>query len=171
MVEFDPRTEYLVQRETVVDAPRRAVYEQLVDFHRWTAWSPWEDVDPDMDRSYAGSEHGPGATYAWSGNRKAGAGRMVITEVVPDERVDIDLHFLKPFKADNRIVLQLDPQGEATRITWSMVGRRTFMTRVMGIFTSMDTFVGKDFDKGLAQLTALVERTTGPEPGPDPAPT
>ena len=48
--------------------------------HQWTRWSPWEDVDPDLHRAYSGAEEGVGAVYAWSGNRKAGAGRM---EIIP----------------------------------------------------------------------------------------
>jgi len=31
------------------------------------------------------------------------------------------------------------------------------MTRVMGLFMSMDKAIGPDFEKGLAQLKALVE--------------
>lgn len=50
-------------------APPERVYEQIVDFHRWTAWSPWEAVDPSMHREYSGVEFGVGAVYSWSGNR------------------------------------------------------------------------------------------------------
>ena len=33
------------------------------------------------------------------------------------------------------------------------------MTKVMGIFTSMDKMIGPDFEKGLARLKADVEAT------------
>ena len=48
----------------------------------------------------------------------------------------------------------LDERDGATHVTWRMVGPKTFMTRVMGLFTSMDKMVGTDFEKGLAQLNA-----------------
>ena len=38
-----------------------------------------------------------------------------------------------------------------------MVGPKTFATKVMGIFTSMDKLIGKDFEKGLAQLNTYVK--------------
>jgi len=36
---------------------------EIVDFHRWTAWSPWEDLDPDLQRSYSGPDAGTGSVY------------------------------------------------------------------------------------------------------------
>ena len=57
------------------------------DFHEWTAWSPWEGLDPDLQRTYSGPDAGVGAHYAWQGNRKAGEGTMEITGSAPD-RID-----------------------------------------------------------------------------------
>ncbi len=38
-----------------------------------------------------------------------------------------------------------------------MTGRKTFMTRVMGLVKSMDSMVGPDFEKGLQKLKAVAE--------------
>ena len=40
-----------------------------------------------------------------------------------------------------------------------MAGPRTLAVKVMGIFTSMDKLVGKDFEKGLARLKAVAEQS------------
>ncbi len=69
---------WTVERSTTIDAAPERVYEQLADFHQWRSWSPWEDLDPDLQRDYSGPESGTGAVYRWSGNRKAGSGRMEI---------------------------------------------------------------------------------------------
>jgi uncharacterized protein YndB with AHSA1/START domain len=149
---------YTVERSAIVDAPAERVYEQISDFHLWPAWSPWEGIDPAMERTYSGSERGTGAAYAWSGNRKAGRGRMEITEATSPHRVDIDLVFEKPFKARNDTRFVLTRENGSTRVTWIMTGRNTMATRVMGLFSSMDKMIGKDFEKGLAQLKAVAER-------------
>lgn len=148
---------YIVERSTVVDAPAERVYAQLVDFHRWPAWSPWEEIDPQMQRSYSGSESGTGAVYSWSGNRRAGAGTMTITDATEPSRIDIDLRFEKPFKAHNDTRFALTPEAGGTRVTWTMNGKKTFATKVMGLFKSMDAMVGPDFEKGLARLKAVAE--------------
>ena len=32
----------VVERTATIPAPPADVYERVVDFHRWEAWSPWE---------------------------------------------------------------------------------------------------------------------------------
>ena len=147
------KNEYEVEREATIPASRQAVFDRVVDFHRWSEWSPWEDIDPAMQRTYSGAESGVGAIYEWIGNRKAGAGRMEITSADAPSRVEIALQFLKPFKASNTTTFELLESDGATHVTWRMVGPKTFATRVMGIFMSMDTMIGRDFEKGLARLT------------------
>jgi uncharacterized protein YndB with AHSA1/START domain len=148
---------YTVERTTIIDAPAENVYAQIVDFHNWRAWSPWDDLDPDMQRSYLGADSGVGAAYAWSGNRKAGEGKMEITEAVEPSTVQIALDFLKPFKSSSTTTFNLKPQGHTTEVTWTMTGPKTLMTRVMGVFKSMDKMVGPDFEKGLMQLKGASE--------------
>jgi len=142
---------YEVVRETEVDAPSAVIHDLIVDFHEWLKWSPWEDVDPDLQRTYSGADRGFGAVYEWSGNRKAGQGRMAITGDEPLE-VTVDITFLKPFKASSVATFELTPAGSGTKVTWRMVGQKTLATKVMGIFTSMDKMIGPDFEKGLARL-------------------
>ena len=110
-----------------IDAPPERIYQHVANFRSWRSWSPWEGVDPDLRRTYSGPDTGPGATYAWEGNRKAGAGRMEIVEATEPTRVRIDLHFLKPFKARNETVFTIRPEGSGSRLTWTMTGRKTLV--------------------------------------------
>lgn len=148
---------YRVERSIDIDAPADSIFGYLVDFHRWTAWSPWEDLDPNLTRWYTGAESGVGAVYEWSGIRKAGQGRMEIEEVAAPTALAIKLDFLKPFKSSSTASFALVPTDVGTRVTWSMVGRKTLMTKVMGVFMSMDKMIGPDFEKGLGRLKALAE--------------
>jgi uncharacterized protein YndB with AHSA1/START domain len=151
---------YTVQRSMTVDAPPERIYEQIADFHNWRNWSPWEDVDPALKRTYSGANAGVGAIYGWSGNRKAGQGRMQITNATQPSRLQIDLMFEKPWKARNDTVFTIEPQGAGSRVTWSMTGRKTLMTKVMGVFKSMDSLLGPDFEKGLSRLKVVSEKST-----------
>jgi uncharacterized protein YndB with AHSA1/START domain len=157
---------YTVERTVQVQAPASAVYERIVDFHRWPAWSPYEGLDPSMTRTYPGADAGVGAVYEWSGNMKAGAGRMEIVEAVPDERVVIELAFSKPFRSHSTSTFRMDGDtdaGEAATVTWSVTGPLTTTTRVMGVFRSMDKLMGPAFEKGLTSLKADAE-AAGPPP-------
>ena len=152
---------YVVQRSTTIDASPERVYAEIADFHRWTSWSPWEDLDPELKRTYSGAQAGSGAIYSWSGNRKAGQGRMEILEATEPSTVRIDLQFLKPWNARSDAVFAITPSGSGSHVTWTMTGEKTFMTKVMGLFSSMDKMVGPDFEKGLSRLKALAEQPPG----------
>jgi hypothetical protein len=151
---------YTVERSTVVHAAPGRVFAEVEDFHRWPAWSPWEDLDPEVRRTYSGADKGVGAVYSWTGNRKAGEGRMEITRTDEAARVLVDLQFLKPFKSTSVTTFTFAPEGDGTRVTWTMAGPQTLSVKVMGLFTSMDKLVGKDFEKGLQRLRTVVETPT-----------
>ena len=149
---------FIVERSVTIDAPPARIYDQIVNFHNWTSWSPWEDVDPELRRTYSGAESGAGAIYGWSGNRKAGQGRMTITDTTEPAKVQIDVVFEKPWKARNDAMFTIEPDGSRSRVTWTMTGKKTFMTKAMGIFKSVDAMVGPDFEKGLIRLKAISEQ-------------
>lgn len=149
---------FLVERSTVIHASPEKIHSLLENFHEWLSWSPWEDIDPDMKRTYTGPDSGVGASYAWSGNRKAGAGSMVITDSKPGRIVVLDLVFTKPFKAQNVITFTIDPGPNGSEVTWAMTGKSNLLFRLVGKVYSMDKMVGKDFEKGLAQLKVEAEK-------------
>ena len=154
---------YTVERTAVVPAPPQRVFDLVSDFHLWRRWSPWEDLDPDLRRTYSGADAGTGAVYEWSGNRKAGQGRMEIVDATATSHVAIALDFVKPFRSSNATEFTLTPEGEGTRVRWSMTGPRPLLMRLFGFLFDMEKMVGKDFEKGLLQLrTAAASSPTGP---------
>lgn len=149
--------EFTLRRSTHVDADPATVRALVDDLHRWVEWSPWEGLDPDLTRTYTGPERGVGSSYAWKGNRRAGEGTMTITGSTA-EQVDLDLSFVKPFKATNQVTFDLVTAGGGTDVTWTMRGTRG---RVGELFTKvfrMDERIGADLDKGLAELKDAAER-------------
>jgi uncharacterized protein YndB with AHSA1/START domain len=149
---------FTVQRSTTIKAPPEKIFAVLNDFHRWTDWSPWEKLDPAMKRTLGGPASGKGATYAWEGNSKAGQGRMEIIESAPSSKVGIQLDFIKPFEGHNLAEFTLTPQGDGTQVNWAMRGPTPFVSKLMQVFVSLDTMIGKDFEEGLANLKKLTEK-------------
>jgi uncharacterized protein YndB with AHSA1/START domain len=149
---------FRVERATTIMAPPQRIYALIDDFRAWSAWSPWEKMDPALQRTFSGPAGGPGAVYEWVGNKKVGQGRMEIVDAAPPSRLAIKLDFLKPFEAHNNVVFTLEPQGDATRLNWAMQGSMPYPAKVMSVLFSMDRMVGKDFETGLANLKAAAER-------------
>lgn len=147
---------YEVVRRETIDAPSAVIHDLIVDFHQWRRWSPWEDLDPDLRRSYSGPDRGEGAVYEWSGNRKAGSGRMEVTGDDPLE-VTVAVTFLKPFRSSSVATFRLEPADRATTVSWTMVGPMTLATKAMSLVGGMDKMIGPDFEKGLTRLKAAAE--------------
>lgn len=149
---------FTVQRSAVIPAPAEEIYPLVESFREWTKWSPWETIDPTMQRAYDGPVTGVGAKYAWKGNRKAGAGTMEITGAEPAQ-INIRLQFTKPMKALNPITFTFAPEDASTRVTWTMTGESKGINKLFMFFMNMDKLVGRDFEKGLAQLAQAVHGT------------
>ncbi|MBL8642370.1 MAG: SRPBCC family protein [Rhodospirillaceae bacterium] len=150
---------FKVERSATMNAPPEVVFALINDFKTWTAWSAYETKDPNMKRTYGGAETGVGATYAWDGNSDIGAGSMVIAESVPATRIKIDMHFTRPMDARNDAVFVLTPDGNGTKVNWSMSGESAFMFKLMSLFFNMDKMIGADFETGLAAMKAVAEKT------------
>ena len=153
---------FSVRRAATVKAPPEKIFSLINDFHQWGTWSPWENKDPAMKRSYSGAPSGKGAIYAWDGNKNVGSGRMEILDASQPSKIVIKLDFFKPFEAHNTAEFTMLPQGDAsnaaTDINWQMHGPAPFMSKVMQVFMNVDRMVGKDFEIGLANLKRLTEK-------------
>jgi uncharacterized protein YndB with AHSA1/START domain len=147
---------FQIQRSISINTPPDKVFPHINDFHKWDSWSPWEKLDPNLQRTHSGAPSGKGAIYAWEGNSNVGSGRMEILESTPPSRILIKLDFLKPFEAHNQTEFKMEGSGPTT-VVWTMTGAQAFPMKVMGVFMSMDNMVGKDFEKGLASLKAVAE--------------
>jgi hypothetical protein len=152
---------FRIERSTHVDATMLQVAELIDDFRAWRRWSPWEQLDPALRRTYSGADAGVGAVYEWNGNGKAGAGRMEITGMDAGAAravITIRLDFLSPVKATHTAEFVMTPGADGTDLSWAMFGRSPFVSRLMGVFIDLDKLVGKDFEAGLAALKHQAEQ-------------
>jgi hypothetical protein len=148
---------FRVQRVVLINAPNDKVFPLINDMKAWTAWSPYEKKDPAMKRTYGAVTAGKGATYAWDGDKNVGQGSMEIVESSP-RKIVLKLDFLKPFEAHNMGEFVLEPKGDSTSVTWAIYGPSPYMSKVVGTFMNFDDMIGRDFEKGLADLKAAAEK-------------
>src|SRR5258708_35173712 len=149
---------FSVKREIDIKAPPDKIFPLINDFHQWGSWSPYENKDPAMRRSFSGAASGKGAVYGWEGDKNVGSGRMEILDTAAPTKIVIKLDFFKPFDGHNTAEFTMLPQGNATNLTWLMHGPLPFMGKVMHVFINMDRMVGKDFEAGLINLKTLGEK-------------
>lgn len=149
--------DYRVTRSAEMAAEPDEVFAQINDFHNWEAWSPWAKLDPNAKNTFEGATSGEGAKFGWAGNDKVGEGKMTIVESKPPELVRMKLEFIKPMAGVCDTEFAFKPVGEKTAVTWTMSGKNDFMGKAFNLIMDCDAMIGTDFEKGLANIKAVVE--------------
>lgn len=144
-----------LQRSVVIERPPAEVFATLNSFQRFNEWSPWFDLDPNAEYTYRGPIAGVGAKMAWVGNSAVGRGSQEIIESVPGDRIVNALDF---GGSQAMAGYRLTAEGGGTRVSWSMDSAHGYnpVNRWFGALL-LDSVVGKDYEKGLAKLKAVLE--------------
>jgi len=152
---------YHVERKLAVAAPVDLVFGVLNDLHQFAGvlvlfGTPWEKLDPNMQKTFEGPAAGVGQSYAWSG-KDVGNGKLTIEESVPGQKVGMKLEFVKPMASTATCALTVAGAPTGSFVTWSMDGNHNFIGKAFGMFMDMDNMLGTDIEKGLAQLKTVAE--------------
>jgi hypothetical protein len=162
-------SEFRVSRSATMAAPQAAVFEQVNDFHKWEAWSPWIKIDPNAKGTYEGPTSGPGSKFHWDGNSEVGAGSMTILDSKPNEHVHIKLDFIRPMEGTSDVNFTIEPEGDGTLVTWTMEGKNNFIAKAISLVMDCDKMIGGYYEQGLANMKAIVEAEPKTEPADDSA--
>ena len=149
---------YDVSRNIIVNKPLPEVFLYLKSLKNQGNWSPWAEKDPNMNKTFKGTDGEVGFVSAWIGNKEVGEGEQEITGVVENEVVYSQLRFLKPFKSTSDAYLKVEKEGEGTKVTWGFSGNNKFPMSIMMLFMNMDKAIGKDFEYGLNKLKGILEK-------------
>ncbi len=151
---------YRVERSVLSTSTPQAFFPLLNDLRKFSEWSPWEGLDPKMKKTMEGPESGEGAKYIWEGNDDVGAGQMTIVRSSPNERVDINLEFIRPWQSTSQTSWILSAEEGNTKVTWVMEGNREgVFIKTLSLLLNMDKMIGKDFEKGLNKLKDIAENS------------
>jgi len=157
-----------VERQVDVAASPARVFREIEDLRAWQRWSPWQEKDyPGLVFRYAGPPAGVGAEVSWD-SEATGDGRLRIEESDPPRALAFAMSFQKG-RIAARDTIRLEPlPGGRTRVTWTDHGSlgRTLLGRLS--LPVIERSMGRDLERGLAQLAAVVEGR--PLPPPDATP-
>lgn len=156
---FQPNTYSVTRTSQPIKATPAEVFAQIQDFHNWGQWSPWHQLDPNMKQTYDGPLNGTGAVYSWESPQEGvGSGRMEILAVTAPSDVKIKLDFLQPMTSSAITDFKIaQTESGGAQVTWTLSGDADFMTKMMSGLGLLDDMIGKDFEKGLAQLKTVTE--------------
>ncbi len=145
---------FSVEESISIDSSAENVYKSVSNFSTWGEWSPWICQEPSCPVRVEGDSGTVGHRQIWDGDL-IGAGEMSISKAVPNEILEYDLQFLKPWKSRSKTGFQISSQGEKTLISWWMTG--TLPVFLFYMKKMMSVFVGGDYNRGLLMLKEYIE--------------
>ena len=154
------KKEMTAQREIVINKPKQQVFDYIKYVKNQDNYSKWNKLDPDMKKTYEGTDGTPGFVYSWESEKSdVGQGSQTITKVTEGERLDCDLHFIKPF--DSKAIISMTTTAvndSTTKVTWGFDGKMNYPLNLMRVFMDMEKSIGDDFSTGLNNLKAVLEK-------------
>ena len=147
------------ERSGVIKATPETIFPYISNLKLGGQWSPYEKKDPNMKKVFSGPEDQPGGKMEFEGNKDVGSGSIQLLKVIPNQRVDLHLQMIKPFKADNLVEYTLTPEAEgSTRFTWTMSGDGGFMGKLVVVMIDCEKMVADEFTRGIENLKNLIEK-------------
>lgn len=152
--------DYAVKREVIVNKPKQEVYDYLKYMKNHDQFNVWAQRDPEMKKSFQGTDGTVGAVYSWSSESKeVGKGSQTIVNTLNGDRIDYDLHFIEPFEAHDHAYFSLQAVDAAqTKVIWGFDGKMAYPMNMMLLFCDMDAMLGKDLQQGLDNLKGVLEK-------------
>ena len=151
---------YSVEREVTINKPKQEVFSYIKLLKNQSNYSKWVMMDPNAKMTYTGTDGTVGFTSAWnSENKNVGQGEQTISKITEGDRMDLDLHFIKPF--DGRATSYMSTEALAenqTKVKWGFNGKMNYPMKVMHLFMNMEKMIGDDLATGLANLKRVMEK-------------
>lgn len=150
--------DYAVERQIAISKPKQEVFDYIKYLKNQDNYSKWATMDPDMKKSYRGTDGEVGFVSAWeSESDDVGKGEQEIMKIDGD-RIDYELRFFEPFEAQDKAYMIVEGVSESeTVVKWGFDGHMDYPMNIMLLFMDFDKMLGDDLSTGLTGLKNVLE--------------
>lgn len=155
---FLPKDMNLAVTKQLEAAPEQ-VFVQINNLKNWENWSPWHDMDPNMELTYAEDYIGEGGSYTWKSDKQGvGNGAAIIEESVPNEKVVTILKFEGYEDDDTRSAYLIEPTDAGSEVTWTFQSEHKAKWPWAIYWNAMmRSMIKKSYAKGLGNIDAYIK--------------
>jgi effector-binding domain-containing protein len=150
--------EFEVSRTRTINAPAPVIYNNVIDFKNWEAWSSWVEADPDMKIMLSNQTKGVDGSYSWED--KDGIGTMTTIEATPYQSIQQKMQF-----ADfppSAVSWEFKPNEDGTTdATWTISGKDLpFGFKAYATLTGgMEKQIAPHYERSLEKLDSIVQES------------
>ena len=150
---------YVIERSVLINKPQQDVFNYVKIMRNQEHFSKWVMKDPDMKKDFRGTDGTEGFVYSWNSiDNQAGEGEMEIKKITGQERIDMEIRFVRPMKAVSDAAFVLETVGNQTKTKWSFKSDMKYPMNVMMLLVPLEKMLAKDMDQSLAMLKSNLEK-------------
>ncbi len=150
---FAPK-EFTGKSEILINKSQQEVYDYIKFLKNQDQYGTWNKMDPEMKKSYEGTDGTVGFVYAWDSEKfMVGKGKQVITELNGTD-MKSDLFFADSNEAAKSVLSTEKKEENQTLVKWSVSGTSPYPWNIMNLFFNMDS----QFEEGLKNLKTELEK-------------
>ncbi|HVM86652.1 MAG TPA: SRPBCC family protein [Puia sp.] len=156
---FIPK-QYNVEKQVTIDKPVQYVFDYIRHIKNQAYYSKWQMMDPNVEMTYTGTDGSVGFSSAWkSNNKQVGQGEQTITNIVQEKRIDMDLHFIKPFEGKSTAYFVTTAASlNQTIVVWGFNGKMKYPSNLMLLLMNIKKMIGNDLQTNLNNLKNILEK-------------
>lgn len=153
------KKDYNISRDIIINKPREQVFNYIKFLKNQDHFNKWVMTDPNKKTKFTGTDGQVGFIYAWDGNKQAGEGEQEIKSIREEERIDMEIRFVRPFAGiSDSAMTTTTVSGNQTNLKWSFASTMKYPMNIMLLFMNIDTLLGKDLEISLANLKGILEK-------------
>ena len=107
---------YEVCKSIEISRTQSETIDYLKDYTNWQEWSPWLILEPNCELTFSEEQGKVGSGYQWNGKR-IGTGAVVL-ESTQAHRLDMELHFFRPFQSHAKVTFIVMPSSNGCTVEW-----------------------------------------------------
>ncbi len=148
-----------IKKEVVIKKSKQQVFDYIKLLKNQNEYSVWNKMDSNMKQTFTGTDGTVGFVSAWDGNKDVGKGAQTITNITDGQKIETDLHFIKPWESHSKAFMTTTAATDSTTtVSWGFNSKVPYPMNLMCLFTDMKKMLGEDYDKGLTSLKVILEK-------------
>lgn len=150
---------YAVEKEVVINQPNDIVFDYVKHLKNQDEFSVWAQMDPDMNKTFTGTDGTIGFISAWdSEDKDVGRGEQEILKIVEGERIDFELRFYEPFETTDNAYITTEVVNDSVTLTkWGFTGKMNYPMNIMLLFMDMEGMLGPQLQEGLDNMKNILD--------------
>jgi hypothetical protein len=148
-----------IEKEIVINKPKQQVFDYIKLLKNQSNYSVWSKMDPNMKSSFTGTDGTIGFVSSWEGNKDVGKGSQTITAIAEGQKLETDLKFIEPWESTAKAYMNTNAVNDSTtKVTWGFKSKMAWPMNITKLFMNMEKMLGDDYQNGLNNLKAVMEK-------------